>query len=84
MVTKFNDITFYQIYGELDTKVDGISKESFLVHENTSMIVKDNALDPHNTFQRLLMDQGQLILLFLILVLWIFELNCMFHFFSSK
>ena len=56
MVTKFNDITFYQIYGELDTKVDGISKEALLVHENTTMIVKDKALDLGHTFQRCLMD----------------------------
>ena len=64
MVIDFNDITFSQIYRELNTKVNGLSKESLVVHENTNMIVKDKTLDHGHTFQRFPMDRGQLILLF--------------------
>ena len=56
MVTQLSDITFSHIHRELNTKVDGISKEALLVHENTTMIVKDKALDLGHTFQRCLMD----------------------------
>ena len=72
IVTQFSDITFSQIYRELNTKVNGIAKEAFVVHENTTMIVKDNALDPWHTFQRFLMDKGKLILLIPTVLLLIF------------
>ena len=69
MVTELSDTTFSHIYRELNTKVDGLSKEDVVVHENTTMIMKDKALDLRHTFQRCLMDQGQLILLYPIVLL---------------
>ena len=57
MVAEFSDITFSQIYRELNTEVNPLSKESLVVYENKTIIVNDNELYPWHTFQRCLMDQ---------------------------
>ena len=72
MVIEISDITISQIYRELNRKLNGISKESFMVYENKIMIVNNNTLDPWHTFQRCLMHQGKFILLIPIILLGIF------------